>query len=72
MKESEYGSQNTVRTEKQLTGDNPVAVYDNNGKIKILFAGNSITYHAPLAEIGWSGSWGMAATSKENDFVHRF
>ena len=39
--------------------------------LKILFVGNSITKHAPKADIGWFGDWGMAATSLENDYVHQ-
>lgn len=38
--------------------------------IRVVFIGNSITRHPPKEEIGWSGNWGMAATSADNDYVH--
>lgn len=37
---------------------------------RILFVGNSITWHPVKEEIGWLNEWGMAASSKDNDFVH--
>lgn len=39
---------------------------------KILILGNSITYSPPNQALQWEGNWGMAATSAENDYVHRF
>lgn len=44
---------------------NVVADYGLN----VLFIGNSITKHPPKP--GWDGNWGMAASSENNDFVHR-
>lgn len=35
----------------------------------ILFIGNSITWHEKA--ISWWGRWGMAASKKENDYVHQ-
>ena len=37
---------------------------------KVLFLGNSITWHGPSKEVDWSGNWGMAASATANDYVH--
>lgn len=62
---------NTVSAEDQLK-ENDVVKFDNpNGKGKrILFVGNSITLHGVKQEIGWNNCYGMAASAKENDYVH--
>ncbi|MBI4978135.1 MAG: hypothetical protein HZC28_11670 [Spirochaetes bacterium] len=38
---------------------------------KMLVLGDSITKHGPAVEkLGWSGNWGMAASSEDKDYVH--
>jgi len=43
----------------------------NKSGLRILFIGNSITWHPVKDEIGWLNEWGMAASSEDNDFVHQ-
>ena len=40
------------------------------GDFKVLIYGNSIALHGPLAKIGWTNCWGMAASAPEKDFAH--
>lgn len=64
-------AKNTVKAEKQLGTQDCITFEHENGKgIRVLFVGNSITRHAPKSEIGWENDWGMAASSKEKDYVH--
>lgn len=62
---------NTVSAKAQLRREQYVTFeLDKNEKIRVLFVGNSITLHAPKEEIGWFLNCGMAASKKENDYVH--
>ncbi len=70
MSISKNEAQNSVSAANQLTRG-PVKIVENGGKYRVLFIGNSITWHAPKADIGWFGDWGMAASSEENDYVHK-
>ena len=38
---------------------------------RVVILGNSIVAHPPDHSIGWSGDWGMAASARDSDFVHR-
>ena len=61
---------NTVSAQGQVKRGNYIGVFENGGTIKVLFIGNSITRHEPKEDIGWENDWGMAASKKENDYVH--
>ena len=64
-------SKNTVKATNQLEPSKCVS-FENitNSGIRVMFVGNSITLHGVLPEIGWNERHGMAASKKENDYVH--
>lgn len=44
--------------------------FTHKESLSVLFIGNSITKHGPSDKVGWTGNYGMAATSKDKDYVH--
>ena len=43
---------------------------DNKKDVKVLVFGNSVLMHAPADQLGWTGTWGMAASSEDKDYFH--
>ncbi len=63
--------ENTVQAQGQLINSDSLRFYGNeNGKIRILILGNSITRHGALPSIGWFNDFGMAASAEDKDYVH--
>ena len=65
-------NKNTVKAKGQLK-ENDCVIFENleNDGIKVMFVGNSITRHGVKEDIGWFWDHGMAATSKDKDYVHQ-
>ena len=62
---------NDVPAAAQLHEISHVSYVNSEGKgLRVLVVGNSITLHEAKPEIGWYGSFGMAASAKERDYVH--
>lgn len=43
----------------------------NPNRLKVLVVGNGISYLPAGSEEGWNNSWGAAASSEANDYVHQ-
>ncbi len=70
--EQELHKKNTVKAEGQLATDHFVMLHEKpDSRYRVLFIGNSITFHEFKAEIGWERNWGMAASAEEKDYVHQ-
>ena len=68
----DFAKKNTVPAIEQVSKNGLFQIkMKDSSNMRILFVGNSITCHEEKPEIGWYGSWGMAASSRERDYVHQ-
>ena len=70
MIESKHAAENTVSALGQIDVNKFVSIFKRGGEKRVLFFGNSITRHEPNPDLGWYGDWGMAASSRDKDYVH--
>jgi hypothetical protein len=70
MIQSKNAEANTVSALGQIDVNKFVSIFKRGGAKRVLFFGNSITRHEPNPSLGWYGDWGMAASSKDKDYVH--
>ncbi|MBM3965512.1 MAG: SGNH/GDSL hydrolase family protein [Planctomycetes bacterium] len=55
---------------QEVATQQPPVIVGNLRISKLLILGNSVALHAPAPKIGWTGNWGMAASSRDKDFAH--
>ena len=71
--ERNYEAENTVPAARQMMDDEHIFFLqpkDASGR-RVLFVGNSITFHGYRPEIGWlRDDCGMAASDPDHDYVH--